>query len=521
MKSVLFLLLVNVSFCWAKFNTNQVDDHSVIVHLFEWKYSDIAVECERWLGPKGFGAVQVSVSYVSYRRCTKYIKFSNQISPANEHLIFKGRPWWERYQPLSYEINTRSGDESDFLNMTRRCNANGVRIYADVVLNHMAGENPEPIIGTDGAYAYPDRYEYPSVPYSKQHFNKPCSIELWNDADQLRNCEISGLRDLNLTQEYVRETIVDYLNKLIRLGVSGFRIDSAKYMWPTDLEAIYSRLDNLNVDFGFSAGSRAFMYHEVVDYGSQSSDVGRWEYIHLGKVTDFMLAGEIGRAFRGYNALKYLKNWGPQWNFMPSEFAIVFADEHEIQRGYGYGGDDALNYRDPKLHRMATAFLLAHPHGQPRIMSSYQFRDPETGPPQDMFENIVSPVIQADGQCNHQEIGWNCEHRWPTIGGMVEFRNEVSDNAVTNWWDNGHSQIGFSRGEKGFIVWNGDKFDVNRFMQTCLPAGVYCDVATGGLKNGQCNGKSVVVDEMGMANIRVSKDSFEGVFAIHTGSTLE
>lgn len=31
-----------------------------IVHLFEWKWKDIAVECERFLGPKGFGGVQVS-----------------------------------------------------------------------------------------------------------------------------------------------------------------------------------------------------------------------------------------------------------------------------------------------------------------------------------------------------------------------------------------------------------------------------------------------------------------------------
>lgn len=31
-----------------------------MVHLFEWKWDDIAVECENFLGPKGFGGVQVS-----------------------------------------------------------------------------------------------------------------------------------------------------------------------------------------------------------------------------------------------------------------------------------------------------------------------------------------------------------------------------------------------------------------------------------------------------------------------------
>ena len=32
----------------------------VIVHLFEWKWADIAAECERYLGPMGFCGVQVS-----------------------------------------------------------------------------------------------------------------------------------------------------------------------------------------------------------------------------------------------------------------------------------------------------------------------------------------------------------------------------------------------------------------------------------------------------------------------------
>ena len=29
-----------------------VNGRSVFVHLFEWKWSDIAAECERFLGPK-------------------------------------------------------------------------------------------------------------------------------------------------------------------------------------------------------------------------------------------------------------------------------------------------------------------------------------------------------------------------------------------------------------------------------------------------------------------------------------
>lgn len=36
-----------------------VPGHDTIVHLFEWKWNDIAEECERFLGPMGYGGVQV------------------------------------------------------------------------------------------------------------------------------------------------------------------------------------------------------------------------------------------------------------------------------------------------------------------------------------------------------------------------------------------------------------------------------------------------------------------------------
>lgn len=32
-------------------------DH-VIVHLFEWAWGDVALECEKFLGPNGYSAVQ-------------------------------------------------------------------------------------------------------------------------------------------------------------------------------------------------------------------------------------------------------------------------------------------------------------------------------------------------------------------------------------------------------------------------------------------------------------------------------
>ena len=43
--------------------------------------------------------------------------FKSQVSPPNENVIVEGsqnRPWWERYQPVSYKLETRSGTEEEF-----------------------------------------------------------------------------------------------------------------------------------------------------------------------------------------------------------------------------------------------------------------------------------------------------------------------------------------------------------------------------------------------------------------------
>lgn len=54
------LLLVESKLTVDKFiDPHFVNGHEGIVQLFEWKYEDIANECETFLGPKKFGGVQV------------------------------------------------------------------------------------------------------------------------------------------------------------------------------------------------------------------------------------------------------------------------------------------------------------------------------------------------------------------------------------------------------------------------------------------------------------------------------
>ena len=422
-----------------------------------------------------------------------------------------GRPWYEIYQPISYLLSSRSGTEKDFLNMTTRCNAVGVRIYSDAVFNHMAANQiNNTASGTGGSKAIPAKRDYPAVPYNISNFHPLCELIDYQNVYQVRNCELVGLHDLNQTLEDTRTKIIQFLNHLIDLGVAGFRVDAAKHMWPSDLKIIYNRLKTLNSSYGFSSDARPFIYQEVIDNGGEA--VSKYEYT-FAAVSEFRYSSELSRCFSGNDDLKWLKTFGEMWSLLPTQYALVFINNHDNQRNGGI-----LTYKTKKKYTMAQAFSLAHPYGIKRIMSSFAFNKNEQGPPADINENILSPLFNSKGQCTN---GWICEHRWRQTYAMIDFMNTVHGTNITHWWDNDKNQIAFSRDNKGFIVFNLNDGNIQKEMiKTGLSAGVYCDVITGDRIGTFCTGKSVIINNDGFAEISLSNNDENGIIVIHIGSLL-
>ncbi|XP_059622265.1 alpha-amylase A-like [Phlebotomus argentipes] len=476
----------------GQFNPHFFPGRSVIVHLFEWKFSDIATECEEYLGPNSFGGVQVS--------------------PVSECVISPKRAWWERYQPVSYAIISRSGDELDFADMVKRCNEAGIRVYVDVVFNHMAGGEGE-VIGVGGSIVSPQERLYPHVPYGPDDFNSPCLIENYQNAKEIRDCSLLNLPDLNQKLSDVRANMIEFLDRLIDFGVAGFRADAAKHMWPDDIKYIFGNTKNLNKKFSFPDNARPFLYQEVIDMGNEP--ISKNEYTTNGVITEFLSSAEIGNIFR-HKKLKELIKWGTDERFLRSDRALVFVENHDNERGHGAGGKDILTYKDGKRYLMAVLFILAHPYGISRIMSSYDFSNSDEGPPMSAEEEILSPIFNERGLCINS---WICQHRWPGVAGMVQFRNAVAGSGIVNWADNGEHQIAFCRGELGFVAFNGYTMsNLNSTVKVCLPPGIYCDVISGEVALDGCTGLEVVVKDSGYANIFIPGDSPTGALAIHWGS---
>ncbi|XP_041359720.1 alpha-amylase-like [Gigantopelta aegis] len=469
----------------GEFTDPHCSGKQVIVHLFEWKWTAIAEECERFLSNKGFCGVQVS--------------------PPNEHVVVHKeyeRPWWERYQPVSYNLTSRSGTEAEFTDMVHRCKAVGVRIYVDAVVNHMAGIGRSGV-GTAGSHFDSDARDFPGVPYSRQHFNdnhdkSRCHstdgyVNNYADPLNVRNCFLVGLTDLDQSQAYVQDKIAGYFNHLIDIGVAGFRIDAAKHMWPGDIRAIQDKTKNL------PEGGKTFFYHEVIDQNDGAVKVN--EYIPLGYVSEFRFCQKIAWGTRDFGRYGEVIDYG--WGMTPSDHAFVFVDNHDNQRGHG-GGGNQITHKTPRDYKFAVAFMLAYNYGFTRIMSSYFFDNTDQGPPADNNYMTKDVPIKADGSCGN---GWVCEHRWDPIANMVAFRNAVVGTDIQHWYDDGNI-VAFARGDKGFFV-QSKNGNIDQTFITGLPAGQYCDLIH------DCQQK-ITVDGSGRAHIRaISTD--EPIVAFVTG----
>lgn len=473
------------------------DGRDAIVHLFEWKWSDIQKACPG-LRDMGYCAVQVS--------------------PPQEHRLSgeQGYPWWQRYQPVSYIVTSRSGDENAFQSMVSACNDAGVWIYVDAVINHMTGGGEG--TGSAGSYwnAGGDRgQQYPGVPFGENDFNgrevcntRNMEIESYQDVNQVRNCRLVGLRDIKIGADYPRQKVAEYLNKLIDWGVAGFRVDAVKHMWPGDVQNVFNRLHTLPTRW-FPGGTKPFIFVEVIDQGGEPIKVG--EYTGISRVTEFRYGLKLGEVVTKGNGqrLSFLKNFGEGWGFMSGMSAVTFVDNHDNQRGHG-GGGSIVTHKQPREYKIANAFMLAWNFGYVRIMSSFAFSNSEAGPPS------FGGGSTKDVECFNGE--WVCEHGWRQIANMVKFHNAVGGTSVTNWWDNGGNAIAFSRGSKGFIAINNEGYGVSERFQTGLPAGDYCDVISCEGNRPPCGGSecrgTFNVNGDGSINLTVPNDE-NPIIALH------
>lgn len=435
--------------------SEETPENGAIVHLFQWNWDSVAAECTDFLGPNGYSGVQVS--------------------PPQEHVVIPSSeggeyPWWQDYQPVSYQIdNTRRGTAEDFEDMVDTCADQGVRIYVDAVINHMTGPQEGSSTGSAGTtweqYEYPDLFGDGEASYTYDDFG-PCydTIENWDDKEEVQNCELLDLADLDTGSSHVQDQIVRYLNEMIELGVGGFRVDATKHIPEEHVEAIFAQLDDVP-----GWGGQPHVYHEVIG----DDTVPYTNYTDYGQITNFDYQRDVANRFADGNIAELTDM--DQYGDLTSEEAVVFIDNHDTQRS-----EPTLTYVDGDRYYLATAFMLAHPYGTPVVMSSYDFQGNDAEGPPSIGEVEGNPAgwVTEDTDCSGSD--WVCEHRDEAVSGMVSFRNAVSGTDLTERATDGSDRVAFDRGEVGFAAFNasGDTWELT--AETSLPDGTYDNVAGSG-----------------------------------------
>jgi alpha-amylase len=470
------------------------------VQMFRWKWNDIAKECTNWLGPQGYGAVQISPPH------------------AAASLGF----WYDIYQPVNYaDLKSAMGTEAELQTMVSTCHTAGVRVYADVVVNHMAAGAGT---ATNGQSWNSTTLAYPF--FSANDFHSSCAIQ---DTDygspgnqsSIRNCRLVGLPDLATESSYVRGQVKTYLSKLLNMGFDGFRFDASKHMQPADLQAFVSGVSQTT-----QAGAPVWVTHEIIPDGN----VNRADYFTSGTVNEFKFTYAMRETFRGTNGnqLSQIRtymgtpgNWGGTWGFLDSSKATVFVNNWDTERS----GDSlmASNYtglpndtQGTKRYDLANIFMLAWPYGHAQLHSGFRFTNKDqTSPSASPFDANGNPQIN---------VNWDFIHRWTDISNMVKFRSTTSGQDVNNFVSGTSNQIAFGRGNKGFVAINNATSAWNTTLQTLLPTGSYCNVIDGQRNAAQnaCTGGTVVVGSGGQITISLPANGGSALpaVAIHVNQKL-
>lgn len=430
--------------------TNAKKDVQVIA--FQQTWNTVAKECTSTYGPE-------DVAYV-------------EVSPPQESI--QGTQWWTSYQPVSYKLDSKLGTEAEFKNMIKQCNAVGVDIIADVVLNQTTGADVADgkqtgVAGTEyngstGDYPGFATEQYPEgITASDFH---SCSKNISNYANQqeVQECRLSSMWDFDSESEKVQDIQSDYLAALWNAGVRGFRMDAVKHIHTDSMKAIKEKFAK---KIGVNADS-IYWIQEVIGNSSEAAGIQPSNYVQNGTVTEFGFKSEMNQTFK--DKIANLKGLNERLSKdLASEDVNVFVTNWDTARNEG-----ALTYKDGAKYQLDNAFMLAYDYGTPRLLSDYKWDENDNGAPGATATSV--PDVNMDEVCSTNSSDWNCEQRWTSTRGMIAFRNYVNGTKVADWQDDGGDNIAFSRGDKGFIAINNGKTDKDASYTTSLADGEYCNV---------------------------------------------
>lgn len=381
----------------------------VILHTFNWKYSKI-IEHINNIADAGFGAILIPPILYS--------------DPNSEY-------WWQRYQPKDYRILlSQLGTKKELETIISNAHNKNLKIYADIVINHMANE------ARDDRYNFPGEKELANYKKKRQYFNDnmlygdlskgifspydfntPDGIDNWNDREDVVYGELGGLPDLN-SNDWVLEQQRILFQKLCEMEFDGFRIDAIKHITE-------KKIDNI-ADADFTKNK--FIFGEVLTTNEKEEDVFMAPFLEETHITayDFPLFTTLRDAFSLGGNLKTLIDPQAYGNALPWYRSLTFTINHDLP----YNDTFRTLMLSGHDEHLANAYILGRDGGVPLIFSDNN---------------------ESSYECDKNR--WKDSHLRYDIIQMINFHNSVHGLPMIMLYENENCII-FRRGAKGIVAIN-------------------------------------------------------------------
>jgi alpha-amylase len=404
-------------------HTHFSEPTDVILHAFDWPYQLIAKRAQH-IHQLGYKTVLIS-------------------PPMKSYVHGNGTKWWQRYQPQDYRvIENQLGNTRDFKEMVETLRQHGLRVYVDVVFNHMANEafkrkdlqypSQQDI---DTYVSQPEHYESLrlfgdlSEPlFTEEHFVEAFGIKDWQNTWEVQNGRITGgEHDPGLPTLKVCDRVVqvqqDYIKALKKLGVKGFRIDAAKHLSIEHIKQVWT--DEIS--------DGVHIFGEIItDGGATRKEYALFLKPYLEETSlaayDFPLFSTLYRSLQSDGVLSDLVDPFTFGDALSRKRAITFAITHDIPN------NDVFMplIMSEELEWLAYCYVLCRDGGVPLI-----YTDLDT-----------SGIQNASGEPRWQNA-W-CD---PRIKPMIAFHNLVHGKKM------GVSEVSDDhfvcrRGDKGIVAIN-------------------------------------------------------------------
>lgn len=380
----------------------------VTFHAFNWKYQDI-VNAVKDIHEAGYGAILI---------------------PPPLYSDPNGDQWWQRYQPKDYRVLlSYLGGKQELQELLNKCHQDNfkIRVYADLIINHMANESREDRLNFPGEAELQKYREQPNLYeknrlygdlsqglFSADDFNQQGTIIDFLNRGEVQFKDLGGLPDLK-DNDWVLQQQREMLTALIEMSFDGFRIDAIKHITKRMLDNFTNR----------ELVGDKYLFGEVLTGNDRDEDIFIKPFLRETWISgyDFPLFQTIREAFSFGGSLRRLAHPENEGNALPYNRAVTFVVNHDIPHNDGFRGW-ILDRQDEYL---AYVYILGKDGGVPLIYSDHDESN-DGG----RWENILQR---------------------PDLSNIIRFHNAVHGQEMVILYES-DTVLVFRRGNMGIVAIN-------------------------------------------------------------------